>query len=100
MADRRHSNTQTRAQRRATVYKHIRKKRGRGSGSELAAAKDTLRKHGMVVYDAEIADPRFAGFVYVDSRKRSAVEVIEMAREIVEKEARRNRELRKEYGLE
>jgi hypothetical protein len=53
----------------------------------------------MEVFDGGIEQRRFAGYVLVDGRKRSPVEVIEMAAEVLESERRRNAELRARHGL-
>ena len=98
--DRRHQNNLTKAQRRAGVYGQRRRlKAPKPPAAALEKAKTVLRKRGIDVYDAGIVDPRFVGLIYVDTRKRTPADVIEMAREIEEKEARRNTELRREHGL-
>lgn len=65
----------------------------------LEAAKTVLRRTGRAVFSARIDEPRFQGFVVVDTRKMSPEAVIEMARLQLEREWLRNCELRREHGL-
>jgi hypothetical protein len=98
--DKRTKNNMTAEQRRV-IHRNYKKKKARGASVKTALdhAKRVLWKHGHEVWDAAIADPRFEGSYYVDTRRKTVVQVIEMAKEIEEREARRNAELRKERGL-
>lgn len=99
MADKRTQNNMTKAKRRSIVSNTRRNsKRRRGDNSVLEHAKTVLRQRGHEVFEAALVDSRFAGMIYVDTRKRSPVEVIEMAKDIEEREARRNAELKAEVA--
>ena len=65
----------------------------------LAKAKDVLRRTGKTVFEARVDQPRFKGTIVVDTRRMSPEAVIELAEQVLEREAARNRELRKQYGL-
>lgn len=99
MADKRTQNNMTKAKRRSIVSNTRRNsKRKKGDNSVLEHAKNVLRQRGHEVFEAGMIDSRFAGSIYVDTRRRSPVEVIEMAKDIEEREARRNAELRAEVA--
>jgi hypothetical protein len=70
--------------------------------SDLEKAQNVLRRHGKTVCDAGVVDARFKGkgLCYVDTRKVTHKEVLDMAREIEVKERARNSELRKQHGLD
>ena len=99
--DRRFRNNQSRAARRALAQAALRRRRGptKRRQSELGAAKDVLRRHGRIVFDAGVDEPAAKGMVRVDGRKMWPADVVAMAREIVARERRRNEELRREKGL-
>lgn len=99
MSDLRHRNNLTTAQRRKIVAGTRRKARARKTDDQLQHAMNVLRRHGKDVFRAEIDQPRFAGSIYVGTRRYSWAEVIEMAREIEESEKKRNLELRARHGL-
>lgn len=99
MADRRNQNNLTLAQRRGAVAAR-RAKRPAGRGlSALNQAKDVLRRTGMVVHGAQVDEAGAGGWVRVDGRKRSPEWVIDRAAAILEAEAERNAQLRREHGL-
>lgn len=97
--DKRKRNNMSATQRRQIVAGTRKKARTKTDKTALDHAKTVLRQRGHEVYEASLIDSRFAGSIYVDARRRTPVEVIEMAREIEENEARRNAALRKEHGL-
>lgn len=68
--------------------------------SDLEAAKAVIRRTGKTVCAARVINPRDkSGAIWIDARRHSAAEVIEMASEIQRREAQRNAELRKQHGL-
>lgn len=96
--DKRNRNNLSLAQRRAAVSARRRRKPGRRN-SVLERAVTILRQRGHTVHDAGVDEPRSAGMIRVDERKRTALWVIETAKEIVEREWIRNNELRAQHGL-
>jgi len=89
-------------QRRSAIAKAVLARRpSRKKPSDLEAAKTVLRRHGKVIADAKIINPRDkTGEIYVDARRHSVDEVIAMAGDIERREERRNAELRAQHGLE
>lgn len=59
-----------------------------------------LRRTGVAVHDAGVDEPRARGLIRVGERKYAPSVVISMAQDVLEREARRNAELRKQWGLE
>lgn len=98
--DKRRSNTQTTAQRRASIKRRRKvKSKSKISRDRLEAAKTILRRSHGEVYDAAIDDPRFEGFIRVDAKKYTHEEVLAMAAAVLEREAKRRAELLAEHGV-
>lgn len=100
MIDRRKTNTLSKQQRRAAIYKRRKLTPAKISKSRLEVAKTVLRRHYSDVFDAALCDRRFKGLIYVGTRRYTHKEVIDMAAEILAKEEARNRELRSLYKLD
>ena len=109
MAGKQNRNNLTKAMRRRIAKSSIAAKneavaarKDRVNRSELEKAQNVLRRHGKTVCDAGVVDARFKGkgLCYVDTRKVTHKEVLDMAREIEDKERARNAALRREHGLE
>jgi hypothetical protein len=100
VTDGRQRNNLSVAQRRA-IAKTAMRRRPKKKNSDLDKAKNVLRRHGKVVVDARILDPRDkTGSIFVDTRRHTSAQVTEMAQEIMRREAARNAELRRQFGLE
>lgn len=101
LEDGRRKNNLSIAQRRVAAQNQRKKKRKNSvsGATRLEAAKTILRRTGVEVYNAEIDDPRFGGFIRVGVRKHTPEEVLKMAAEVLHREATRQSELRAQYGL-
>lgn len=85
--------------RRQSVYKRRGRKADRPKDTELAKAKDVLRRTGKTVFSAAVDQPRFRGTIIVDTRRLSPAAVIEMAAAVLKRERLRHEELRAQHGL-
>ncbi len=101
MADLRHRNNLSVAQRRQAAHKGMAKAKlsKTAAKSRLDEAKAVLRRTGRVVYDGRIEGSRFRGCVLIDGRRHSPGEVLSLAAAILERERTRNDELRAQHGL-